>query len=157
MACGCAGAKMQKPGLRDIDLATKETEMSPAETIQVYDQRRAEALYQAACTRWQDGDATTCEQNLVKLLEFQPNHRAGRLMLADLFLATGRTPAAEQLLEQLLATNPNDAQVHHSMGLLYDSIGRADKSLSHLEKSVQLAPENKLYSLTCEAIRVTKD
>lgn len=53
----------------------------------------------------------------------------------------GRYEEAEQLLKQALQRNPNLAEAHHLLGLVYCFTGMFDESIQELETSVRLNPE----------------
>jgi predicted Zn-dependent protease len=151
---GCASVQL-KPQ------RTSEPKSSPkpntSSAIQAYESQRADALYLAACSRWEEDNLEACEKTLQQLLALQPTHKLGRLMLADLFAATDRLPQAERELTGLLRNAPNDPQIHHSLGLFFETVGEKEKALQHLKKSTELEPSNELYALSHETLSSAAD
>lgn len=48
--------------------------------------------------------------------------------------------------------NPNNAQIHYALGMLYESKFQSDLANSELEKAVSLDPENELYDQALEGL-----
>ena len=53
----------------------------------------------------------------------------------------GRYDEAERLLKLVLQRNPNSAEAHHLLGLVYCFTGLFDESIQELETSVRLDPD----------------
>lgn len=53
----------------------------------------------------------------------------------------GRYEEAERLLKEILRLNPNSAEAHHLLGLVYCFTGYFDESIQELETSVRLNPD----------------
>jgi predicted Zn-dependent protease len=149
-ATGCASGGFSAA---KSDTATPPSKPLPKElSAEMFDERRDTAMLSAALARWEDGDAATCASLLERLVRRRPDHRAVRHLLADVYAAQGRTAEAEQQLQMLLADNPQDAQAHHSLGLLLDAQDRVPEAVSHLRQATQLEPENPLYALSHETV-----
>lgn len=118
------------------------------QVIEDFQQTRADALYQAALARWREGDVVASEAMLVRLLQQSDEHHEARLMVADLYVSTGKPKAAERHLRLLIERNADDAQAHHSLGMLLDTTGKAEEALHHLQKAAELAPDNELYAIS---------
>jgi len=54
----------------------------------------------------------------------------------------GNTAAARQAFEQALQADPNYARAHYMLGLCYVNVGESAKAKEHLEKFVELAPDD---------------
>ena len=89
-----------------------------AAVIENFERRRDQTQYQAALSRWNQGDPAGCEKLLVSLVARRPDIRDARRLLADVCLDHDDLPAAEAHLRILLEQDPDDAQTHHSLGLL---------------------------------------
>ena len=146
---GCRTMDSQVDDFPD-DVAATRVEREE-DVIEDFERTRDGALYQSALAQWRDGDAVACESILVRLLQRSDGHRAGRVMLADLYASTGKPKAAEQHLRLLTERNDDDAQAHHSLGMLLEASGKFDQALQHLQKAAELEPDNELYSLSYEA------
>jgi len=153
LAClaGCTAIDKQLASLPD-DVAPVRAEREE-EVVQDFERTRDTALYQAALARWRAGDSVASESLLMRLLQRNDQHREARLLLADLYVATNKPNAAEEQLRLLIRRMPNDAQVHHSLGLLLESTGRTEEAVTHLQKAAELAPDNELYALSHDATR----
>ncbi len=143
---GCTTVGSPLADLPD-DVAQTRTEREE-KAIEEFERTRDAALYQAALARWRDGDAVACESLLVRLLQRNNEHREARLMLADLYASTGKPKAAEQHLRLLIDRTADDAQAHHSLGMLLNTTGKADQALFHLQKAAELEPDNELYAVS---------
>lgn len=141
---GCAGVDPIQPA---SDTPGAERTKRQRELIDDFSQRRDHAQYQAALQNWDAGDPAGCRGLVNKLLERNPGHKEGRQLLADLYLDDGAPHRAKEVLDQLVAEFPNDAQIHHSLGLLSETMGDHDSAVQHLSRAVELEPENELYRL----------
>lgn len=146
LMAGCATVDKQLAELPDDVTPTRN--VREKEAISDFEQTRDGALYQAALSRWRAGDAVESESLLTRLLQRNDEHREARLMLADLYAATGKSKAAEQHLRLLIERKADDAQAHHSLGLLLDTTGKQDEALKHLQKAAELEPNNELYAIS---------
>ena len=151
---GCAGGfKLWKPIVENAAVERTERER---ELVEDFSQRRDYAQYQAALQSWESGDPRNCREQIEKVLERNPNHKEARQLLADLHLDEGSQDAAKRILEQLLIEFPNDAQIHHSLGMLHEAMNNTDTSLRHLSRAVELDPDNELYRICYDTTLATK-
>ncbi len=146
LVTGCATVDKQLAEIPDDVTPTRN--VREEEAVTEFEQTRDSALYQAALARWRDGDAVESESLLTRLLQRNDEHREARLMLADLYAATGKSKAAEQHLRLLIERKADDAQAHHSLGMLLDMTGKVDEAQNHLQKAAELEPENELYAIS---------
>jgi predicted Zn-dependent protease len=123
--------------------------------IESAERRREKMQYQAAVSRWNEGEAAGCQRLLMALLGRRADFRDARRLLADVCLARHDLPEAELHLRILLEQDPNDAQTHHSLGLLLEESGRRDEALFHLDRAAGLEPANELYALSRDAAQHT--
>jgi len=119
--------------------------------IKDFEQRRSEMQYRSALSRWNLGDVKGCEAMLSTLLERNPQDRQARRLLADICLERSDPAAAESHLQILLEQDADDAQAHHSLGLLLEETGRLEEALPHLDRAAALEPENDLFALSRDA------
>ncbi len=148
---GCTAVEKKLESLPD-DVASVRAEREE-KVLDDFERSRNTALYQAALGRWRAGDSVASESLLIRLLQRDDQHREARLLLADLYIATNKPKAAEEQLRLLLKGMPDDAQVHHSLGLLLETIDRTEEAVTHLQEATDLAPDNELYALSYEATR----
>lgn len=74
----------------------------------------------------------------------QPLSSVGRthLGLAQNYLANKQNERALQRAEMALATDPNSADVHAVLALIYSRTGKADKAVREFERALKLAPDD---------------
>ena len=65
--------------------------------------------------------------------------------LADLYRVQDQDAQGEGFLRQALEIAPNDASVHHALGLLLVRIGKKQEAMSSLKKATALQPDNSQY------------
>lgn len=154
-ASGCAMPKWNKLGKPTGEDVTPLRAERREAALQRFDTHRDNAQYQAAIDRWKEGDPFTCEAQLRSLVNRNPKHLPSRRALADLALERGDAAAAEKELRELLAIAPNDAQTHHSLGLLLESQDRADEARQYLLRAAELAPDNELFQLCAQGVKTS--
>jgi Flp pilus assembly protein TadD len=88
---------------------------------------------------------------LAAILERRPDDVDCRRLLADVCLDRNDLPAAEAHLRKLLEQDHDDAQSHHSLGLLLEESGRAAEAVRHFDRALALDPQNEVYILSREA------
>ena len=69
-----------------------------------------------------------------EVLKSEPDNRAAKMGLVDLFLAMGRYPDAEKMLQEAIKADENDLQALSRLGILKSRMGRPDQALEPLEK-----------------------
>jgi tetratricopeptide (TPR) repeat protein len=77
--------------------------------------------------------------------ELMPQHKKNAVLLAQVYKATGRNQAAQQLTEQLLGRFPNDAELQGLHGhILQESsaTGAMQRALEAFRQAARLDPEN---------------
>ena len=88
--------------------------------------------------------------------------------LADLYRQLGREADAESVLRQALETSPQDAGLHHALGLALVRLKREDEALAELRRAAELEPDRARYAYVyavgldssgrrSDAIQVLKD
>ena len=65
-----------------------------------------------------------------------------------MYASTGKPKVAEQHLRLLIDRMSDDAQAHHSLGMLLETTGRADEAVHHLQRAAELEPGNALYAMS---------
>jgi predicted Zn-dependent protease len=123
---GCANVQLPAPMTGGISERRRERE---AELVREYEQKRNEAHYQAALSRWQQGDGEFSRTALEQLLARCPEHLEARLLLAEVYLGRNDPVAAKRQLEIVLADHPGDARAVDALALVDELLGgekRAD-------------------------------
>ena len=73
-----------------------------------------------------------------------------RVNYADALRRTGDDARGLQLLEEGIEHAPDNAALHHSLGLLLVRQKKPDEAIAELRKAVQLEPDNSRYSYVLE-------
>jgi len=81
-------------------------------------------------------------QALVLVSEFTP----AVVNLADVYRLAGRDADAEMILAEAIARAPEEADLHHVLGLARVRLGKRDEALSSLERAALLAPQRPRYA-----------
>ena len=156
----CAGCATLKPSLpvaetksSVVEAAVPPGDDKQKEVLRQFEERRDNAQLGASLDRWKLGDSAGSEGLLHQLLTRNPAHREARRALADLYAARPDPDAAFEQLRQLLEQDANDAQAHHSLGLLLETLDRSGEALLHFEEAARLDPRNELYALSLDACR----
>lgn len=91
-------------------------------------------------------DHAGAEASWRNALLLDPGFAPAYVNLADLYRLQGRDTEGETLLRQA----PDDASVHHALGLLLVRLGRLDEALPELARAVELAPGEARYAYVYE-------
>jgi Flp pilus assembly protein TadD len=78
-------------------------------------------------------------------LRLDPKFYPALVNLADLYRVQNQDAQGEGFLRQALEIAPNDASVHHALGLLLVRIGQKQKAMSSFKKATALQPDNSRY------------
>jgi Flp pilus assembly protein TadD len=138
-------AKAASPNL------TEQREQRRKMVVAEFDEQRDRAQYQAALSRWQQGDAAGCRETLAPLLARNPDHREAQLLAAQLELFDDKPKQALERARRVLVAHPDDAQAHYEAALALDAMGGMADALPHYEKAAQLAPREEAYQASYQA------
>jgi tetratricopeptide (TPR) repeat protein len=72
------------------------------------------------------------------VLKAEPDNRAAKMGLVDLYMAMGRYGEVEQMLNAAVKADGNDAQALARLGILKSRMGRPNEALEPLERAVEL-------------------
>lgn len=157
LTTGCAALnlpQLKQEGQPDAQKKGRQQEPIPAErkaeVLRDFEARRDQAEYQAALSRWNQGDNAGCRKTLKGLLSRSPGHLEGSLLLAELMLLEDQAAEAQTQIEKVLAEHPDDARVQHTMGLLLEAQGQTARATGYFERAATLDPENDVYALSLE-------
>jgi predicted CXXCH cytochrome family protein len=88
------------------------------------------------------GELDAAEASYREALRLDAGFDPASVNLADLDRARGRDDEGERVLRAALARSPDDAALHHALGLLLARTERLAQALPELERAAQLAPED---------------
>jgi Flp pilus assembly protein TadD len=136
--------------------------------VQMTNADRAEAHANVALIWQYRGDALRVESELQAALRLDPSFTPARINLADLYRALGREADGEQVLRTGLNAFPNDASLHHALGLNLVRTQRMPAALRALQRAAELAPGVPRYAYvyaialdsngaTAQALRTLRD
>lgn len=87
------------------------------------------------------GNATQAERHYRQSLARDPEFTPARLNLVELYRNEGMAGESLALLRQGLEINPDDAALHHALGLALVRSGDTQNAVTELRRAVELAPE----------------
>ena len=79
-------------------------------------------------------------------LRVSPHYAPAAINLADLYRQLGRDDEGESVLRAAIATSPQDAGLHHALGLTLTRLKRPDEALSELHRASELEFERARYA-----------
>jgi Flp pilus assembly protein TadD len=138
-----AGAGSSPPGL--------EAALSEYRAVQEEMADRPEARLNLGWLTAVRGDLAGAEAAYRGALRLDPAYAPAFVNLADLYREESREGDGEALLRQGLRAAPDDAGLHHSLGLLLIRTGRLGAALPELARAVELAPGEARYAYVYEA------
>ncbi len=84
----------------------------------------------------------------IKQVSQRETEREARLLEAEKWRLLGDWDKAEQAFRALLEEAPATDAAHFGLARVYDTLGRVELALEHIEKAVELDPDNEWYRLT---------
>lgn len=152
LAVGCAGIPLPK-AITQGDITPLRKKRTDEFTRQ-FDGQRDFAEYEAAKARWvQQRDPKGCREALEKLLTRKPEHREGRLLMAELLLAEEDPEAAYKHAKTALDAHPNDAQTQYTVALTLDALGKTTDALGYYERATKMDPRNEAFTAAYQTAR----
>lgn len=115
----------------------KETAMQNAVAA-----NREQALLTTAENRWQDGDAADAERLLLRILEETPDSLAAKRMLAEFYLATGRTKEAIGTLKELMLDDPQSPELQYHYATALEEAGFPYEANAVFQRIRRRVPED---------------
>lgn len=85
------------------------------------------------------------EKDLRNALEKDPGYAPAALLLTNILRSGGRAREAVDVIDGVLRSDPDQAQLIHVRGLSWIGIGDSDKALNDLKRAAELAPGEWLY------------
>jgi predicted CXXCH cytochrome family protein len=123
--------------------ATATRELTAAELV---DAERPEAHLNLGLLAQRARDPTEAEAQYQTALRLDPAFVPAMVNLADLDRARGADAKGEMLLRQALALEPDNADIHHSLGLLLIRAKKTSEAAEEIRKAAELAPDNARYA-----------
>ena len=141
-ARGLVGAAEQQ--LNPAQRAAFERGLDEYIAAQQFNADRPESLTNLGALYAERGDAAQAEAYLRRAIALDPFPPAV-INLANVYQSQGLEPQAENILREGLTRSPQEASLHHVLGLALARQKRLPEAISELAKASQLAPENPRY------------
>jgi tetratricopeptide (TPR) repeat protein len=103
------------------------------------DPKNVFAQYNIGVVHQQNGELAAARDAYTKALKIDPNYKSALFNLAVLETPTNPQRAIA-LYRQLLVQHPEDAGVHHNLGLVLKATGHDAEGQAELDKAIQLDP-----------------
>lgn len=109
--------------------------------------RFVDGIWDRCCLLLEAGQLEKAIQHLKRLLQLEipvSMRIDASLLLADALRMKGEFQSARQHVKAALASDPDDAALHHMLGNLHDEdeTGNPHRALKHLRQAVKLAPHS---------------
>jgi predicted CXXCH cytochrome family protein len=79
-------------------------------------------------------------------LRLSPQYAPAAINLADLYRGSGREADGENVLRLTLASAPQDAGLHHALGLTLVRLKRQEEAIAELRRAAELEPDRARYA-----------
>ncbi len=107
---------------------------------------RPESVSNLGTLALERGDVVLAEAQFKRAIALDPRYTPAVANLADLYRGTDREAAADAVLRSALVLSPDDAALHHVLGLSLVRQKRINDAVTELAKAAQLAPGNARYA-----------
>ncbi len=126
-------------------LARRDALLEEYRATQRMDADRGEARLRLASLARRQGDFEQAERELEAARALDPNFVPASVNLADLYRALGRDEEGEAVLREALVRQPDNPEVHHSLGLVLVRRKQLDAAIPSLQRAAELRPERPRY------------
>src|SRR5262249_57836967 len=92
------------------------------------------------------GLSADAEVEYLAALRLSPQYGPAAINFADLYRQLGRDGDGETALRATIAASPQDAGLHHALGLALTRLKRREESLSELRRAAELDPDRTRYA-----------
>jgi Flp pilus assembly protein TadD len=92
------------------------------------------------------GNAAEAETEFSAALRLSPQFAPAAINLADLYRQRGQDGESIKILQKTIAAAPQDAGLHHALGLALVRLKRNDDALAELHKATELDPDRARYA-----------
>jgi Flp pilus assembly protein TadD len=140
VAAARALASLPQTGLSGAQRAAIEQGVAEWIAAQAFNADRPESHANLGTLYAERGEAESALTAFSKALAIDPHFTPAVVNRADVLRALGREAEVESTLREAIARNPQDAVLHHALGLSLVRQRRSEEGLRELGRSVQLAP-----------------
>jgi predicted CXXCH cytochrome family protein len=114
--------------------------------VQAFNADRAESWMNLGALEARLGNVKAAEADYQRAIRTQPSFIPSYVNFADLYRQQGRDTDGELVLRQGLAVHPDNAELHHALGLLLVRQKRTDEALPEFAKAAEQSPENPRFA-----------
>ena len=126
----------------DLRLAEFGRAKTEAETVLKAHPRDAESMALYGDALWATGRFEEAEDQFGRALAVEPELSRGRFGLARSVAARNELQRALDEAQAALRTAPRDAEIHHSIGTIYERMHRFEEAANAFSNYVNLLPNN---------------
>ena len=134
-----------KANLKKADRAKLERAEKDFVDAQMLNADRPEAQSLLARYHIRKGEFDEAETAYQTALELSPHFTPAAVNLADLYRAQGRDASGAEVLREALIRSPNDAGLHHALGLALVRLKKSDEAVVELGRAAELEPDRARY------------
>jgi tetratricopeptide (TPR) repeat protein len=146
LAAGCAA--LSAPAAKTF---ANSKQLRSEEAHRIFDENRDNAEFQEASRQFSSGDIKGADESLTRLLQRNPKHHDGRLLMIDVCIAKHRPEDAQQHANKAAEAFPKDAHVQHAVALLLDAADRREEALAYYKRAAEWEPGNEAFTLSYQA------
>ncbi len=150
LAVRAEAARISAPALRaqisGAELRTLQAAIKEYISTQLENADRPESHLNLGNLYMQSGDPLAAENSLLQAIKLAPAFAPAYVNLAGVYSAQDNTKAANDILQQGIKTLPDNAVLHHSLGLLQVRAQRLTPAIISLRKAAELDPQSPRYA-----------
>lgn len=139
-------APLMRLDLPDADRQRLGKALEAYRDAQLVTAERPESHLNMGILAMQQGKLPLARKDYLTALRLDPGFVPAYANLADLYRAFGADMEAEQTLMDGLKVAPDNADLHHALGLLHVRAKRLDEAIAELSQAMRLAPDNSRYA-----------
>lgn len=137
LASGCATLPALK---RELAAQPPRRTERKEQAVAAFEAQRNAAQLEAALNRFAEGNEAACYQQLVLLVERNPQFADARLQLAELHLHRGQLAEAESQIRAALALASDRAEFHDCLARVLEQGARGDQAARHFQMAAAIEP-----------------
>ncbi len=142
-------ARLLAPHLERVTPAQRmraEAVLAEYRMTQTVNGERPEAHLNLGTLALDVGDSKGAEREFRKALEIEPAFGPAAVNLSDLYRMLDRDTDGIRILHETVVRSPEDAGLHHALGLALVRAGESAAAIDPLRRAAQLAPEDPRYA-----------
>jgi len=146
-------APLMRYDLPEADRARLDDALEAYRESQLVNAERPESHLNIGLVEMEQGKAAMAQKAYQTALRLDPGFAPAYVNLADLYRALGSDAEGGETLRAGIAAAPDNADLHHALGLLYVREKKLQDALAELRRASELAPESARYAYVHGLIR----